>query len=301
MNSIIKTCKGQIKKIVRLYGCINRKWYANYLYKCDFGRNINWKNPTEYNEKLRWMTVCSDTTLWTILSDKYKVKKYLVEKGYEDIVPKLYGCWDNVDDINFENLPNSFVLKTNHGCGGVFVVKDKSICDISVIKKGLSLAIKQRFGEIYGEFHYFGIKPLIIAEEYLPNDNKASTSIVDYKFYCFNGKPINCAIFYDRDVASHNRSGAMYDMDWNMHPEWLDPSLNYESKDMPKPVHFDYMIKLCEELSKGFPFVRLDLYEANGKVYFGEFTFTPAAMNGGSLNPDLFLEYGSMIDLSLCK
>lgn len=289
------------QKCIRAYGKRHLKWYANYLYKKRFGRNIDWINPTEFNEKIYWMSFYTDTSLWSLLADKYRVKEYLIQKGYSNIVPKLYGHWESVEDVDFDNLPDKFVIKTNHGFSGVFVVEDKTSANIEYIKKGLEESISNKFGYATAEIHYLRINPCIIAEELLPNESSFSNSIVDYKFYCFNGEPEICAVFYNRNVSTHKRSGAIYDMNWIRHDEWLNPEKQYVTKDLPTPKHFDYMKQLCSELGKGIPFVRIDFYEAHDKVYLGEFTFTPASLSGGSLNPNLFMKYGEKIDLSLCK
>lgn len=289
------------QKCIRAYGKRNLKWYANYLYKKRFGRNIDWINPTEFNEKIYWMSFYSDTSLWSLLADKYRVKEYLIQKGYANIVPKLYGHWNSVKEIDFDKLPDRFVIKTNHGYSGVFVVDDKTTADIENIKKGLEESLSNKFGYETAEIHYLRIHPCIIAEELLPNESSFSNSIVDYKFYCFNGVPEICMVFYNRNVINHKRSGAIYDMNWKRHDEWLNPEMLKVKKELPIPNHFDYMKQLCYELGYGLPFVRIDFYEAHDKVYFGEFTFTPAALTGGSLNRSLYMKYGEKIDLSLCK
>ena len=283
------------------YGHNHLKWYANYLYREKFGRNINWKKPTEFNEKIRWMMFCTDTSLWTLCADKYRVRDYVAQRGHSEILTELYGMWESVDDIDFDQLPQSFVIKPNNGTADVSVVPDKSIADYDKIIETLRRSINSPLGYRTAEIHYLGIMPCVIAEEMLPNDTSFSSSIVDYKFYCFNGEPFCCGVFYNRDRECHQRSATFYDMNWEKRPDWLEAKRRSRSGDVPKPKNFELMKQLCHDLTSGVPFVRLDLYEAKGKVYFGEYTFSPASASGGSLNPDLFGKLGDMIDLSLCK
>ena len=285
-------------RLIAFYGVRHLKWYANYKYHKAFGRDINWDNPTEFNEKIYWMMFHSDTSLWSNLADKYKVKEILKEKGYGEIVTKLYGHWENAEDINFDQLPNSFVLKTNHGYGDICVVQDKSIINIEHIKTKMNKAVRHRHGLNSVELHYLHIKPCIIAEELLVNTASFSSSLVDYKFYCFNGIPISCGVFFNRNLSTHKRMAMYYDMDWEKRPEWLNPHKVAATVDVPKPVNFEKMKQLCRDLCKDIPFVRLDLYEVNGNIYFGEYTFTPASCSGGSLNPSLLRRYGDLIVLN---
>lgn len=298
VDKIIKTIK---ERIAKDYGKHHLQWYSNYLYKGKYGKNVNWDHPTDFNEKIHWMMFYTDTSLWSTLADKCLVKDYLKEKGYGDILTKTYGVWENADEIDFNELPDSFVIKTNHGYGEVIVVDNKMNYDLEKIRQKMSFYLKTPFGYTSAEPHYLKIKPVILAEEMLPNDLSFSTSMVDYKFYCFNGKPMSCGVFYNRDKTKRTKYCSFYDMDWNFHPEWMKPNKNTLSGIIPKPFNFERMKQLCADLTQGIPFVRLDFYESRGKVYFGEFTFTPAGALGGSLNPSLFKQYGDLIDLSLCK
>ena len=143
----------------------------------------------------------------------------------------------------------------------------------------------------------FAHDALIIAEHLLPTDNHFSSSIVDYKFYCVNGEPYCCGVFYDRCPQTHHTNSTFYDMQWKRQDEWKNPTIKTPSKDISRPYTFERMKQICKDLAKGFPFVRLDFYEANKHVYFGEFTFTPAALSGGSMNLELCNEIGRLIKL----
>lgn len=278
-----------VNKVKSKIGYIIKKRYpryqANKRYKVQFGRNIDWKNPTEFNEKLRWLQFKTDTSKWTLLADKYRVRKYLEKKGYGDMLVKLYGVWDKAEDIDFSILPDSFVIKTNHGCGEVYIVKDKGTEDLGKIRNSLKKDLSEPFGIETAEPHYFKIKPLVFAEELLVQDGDISSSLIDYKFYCINGEPIFCGVMFNRDISNHTYSVSLYDQNWKDMSAMLG-EYSYSDKGMsiiPKPQKFKEMKQFCKEVCKEFPFVRMDLYECNGKLYFGEFTFTPAACTGGSL------------------
>ena len=285
------------KHLFFLYGKKYPMWLANRQYKKIFGRSINWEHPTEMNEKIRWMQFYTDTSRWTELADKYKVREFLIEKGYGDILIPLLGMWNDAREIDFTKLPDSFVLKTNHGCGDVFVIKDKSTADLKKICRKIQYYLRTPFGYANAEHHYLGIPPCIIAEKLLLNDSSFSSSMVDYKFYCVGGEPYCCAVFYDRDPATHHTNSTFYDMQWKRHDEWRASHIVTPPKDIPCPTTLDHMIQACRDLASEFPFVRLDFYESQGKLYFGEFTFTPAALSGGSLSKDICMTIGSMINL----
>lgn len=282
-------------KIKKLIG--TPKELASFLYERKFGNPINWDNPIEWNEKLRCLQFNTDTSIWTLLADKYLVRNYLQEKGYKDILVKLYGVWDKAKDINFDELPDSFVLKTNHGCGEVIIVKNKNCINLNKIRKTIDRYLKTPFGYETAEPHYLKIHPKIIAEELLITNNPLSSSIIDYKFYCFDGEPFICGVYFDRDFETLKTSSVFYDMKWNKHPEWKNPILKSLDIDIPQPQNFEKMKLICKTLCKDMPFCRLDFYEVNTSLYFGEFTFTPAACTGGSLNPTIFTKLGNMMTL----
>lgn len=253
------------------------KEFADKLYKKNFGRHINWNNPTEFNEKIRWMQFNTDTSIWSLLADKYRVRQYLEERGYGDILVKLYGVWDRSEDIDFDALPNSFVLKTNHGSGEVIVVTDKQSIDINDIREKMEHYLHTPFGYQTAEPHYLHIRPVIMAEEMIENDSVWSNSLVDYKFYCFNGEPFCCTVFFNRDIEKHRRYALIYDMEWNRRDEWLRDSYRPDHFiDIPRPQCLVQLIETCRNLANDFPFVRMDFYVKGGKFFFGEYTFTPA-------------------------
>lgn len=245
-------------------------------YFARFKRRLNLNNPQTLNEKILYMSLRTDTTNWTRLADKYNVRGYVEECGLSDTLVKLLGYWENADQIDFDKLPNSFVLKTTQGSGDIILVKDKKSIDKDEIVKKMDIAVKTKYGELEGGKHYMRIKPAIIAEELLYNDEeslKHSTSIIDYKIWCFNGKAHYIWACCNRDK---NGTDVMtYDLNWNAHPEFSIFYDHYRRGNIiPKPLNLDQMIKIAENLSKTHPVVRTDLYNLNGKIYFGEMTFT---------------------------
>lgn len=273
------------------------KEQAEILYRRNFKRDIDWENPHELNEKIRWMQLNTNTDEWSRLADKYAVREYIQAKGYEDILVKLYGRWENANDIDFSTLPNSFILKTNHGSGEIIAVKDKQNADLESIRKKMQAYLNTPFGIYTAEPHYLKIKPCIIAEELLVQDGNISSSLIDYKFFCFHGEAVACGVFYDRDPVSHKNGMTPYDMDWKKHEEWRNKELTTPFKDIPRPITFERMKQVCKDLATQFPFVRMDFYEVNGHLYFGEFTFTPAALNGGSFTIERMEKWGELLKL----
>lgn len=282
----------------------NRKWavndpkkLANYYYKSMSGHDINWENPQDISEKINWMKFYSDTSKWTELADKYKVRAYVESKGLKDILVKLYGVWERPEDIDFTSLPDSFVLKTNHACGTVLLVEDKNKLNFQETLETLRSWMKMRIGIETVEPHYLSIKPMIIAEEYL---NKGS-QLIDYKLFTFRGKTELVMVCSNRKIGvSSNIS--LYTKDWVFCPERLgkchaNDKVPYQSC----PSAFNKMKECAYILAEDFPFVRMDFYEVNGKVYFGEMTFTPKGGYCSTLTMEEQLRLGNMIDLSGMK
>lgn len=258
------------------------------------GRWPSLSHPRTFTEKLQWLKLHDRNPLYSILVDKHAVKQYISYKiGSEHVIPTL-AVWNTVDEINPEVLPKGFVLKWNHDSGSIFICRDKSSFDLERAKRKLSLG-QRRNGFWYGrEWPYKNITPCILAEQLLV-DSTHPTELTDYKFYCFNGEPAYCQVIRDRFV---HETIDFYDMDWN-HQEFvgLNPKAPNGSTPVAKPVTLDLMKGICEQLSHGIPFVRIDLYEVDGKVYFGEMTFYPAS-GYGKFTPSVWDErLGDMIHL----
>ena len=242
--------------------------------------------PKTYTEKIQWSKIYDSTSLKGKLSDKYAVRNWVKEKIGEEYLIPLIGVWESFDDIDFESLPSSFVLKTNHGSGTNLLVKDKNQLNLNVTKRLFDFWMKQNFA-YFGcgyEMHYKYIKPKIIAEEYLKDLNE---ELSDYKFLCFNGQPYYCWVDVNRN-SNHKRN--VYDLEWNLQP-WNQFNYGNTETDIPCPENFGNMIKLAQCLSEGFEHVRVDLYNVKGRIYFGEMTFT----NGKGYEPIIPKEYDLMI------
>jgi len=256
-------------------------------------KKLNLENPTTFNEKLQWLKINDRNSKYIKMVDKYEAKKYISSIiGEEYIIPTL-GVWDKFDDINFDSLPNQFVLKCTHDSGGVVIVKDKSKMDFDKARKKIAKSLKKNFYWRGREWPYKRIKPRIIAEEYLVDES--GVELKDYKVMCFNGK-VKCTF-----VCSNRKQGLnidIYDENWNLMPF---ERLNHPQSGnlIKKPENYDLMVKMAEKLSENIPFLRIDFYNINGKLYVGELTFYPAnGMEG--FKPETFDEImGSWLNLPL--
>lgn len=276
-NKNIKDILWKIK--MTFWGHFFPKKVIDYRFYDAYGRFINWNSPKSLDEKINWLKIYSDTSLWPILADKYEVRKYVSERGFTDSLVKLYGKWDKVEDIDWNSLPNHFIIKTNNGSGDVIKCYNKNTFDYQKSIKTLKKLLHLKFGYDMGEQQYAKIRPCIIAEELLDSNNQAfkSDSLIDYKFLSFNGKPTYIWVCFNR--THHSTDVAVYDLEWHFHPEFSVSTSHYKlcTKPLPRPKALEEMLHMASVLSKGFPFVRVDLYEVGGKAYFGEMTFTPAA------------------------
>lgn len=256
-----------LKKLKYAMRFIPDKIYIQMYYFAHFKKKCNLKNPKSYNEKLNWLKLHDRNPLYIKIVDKYDVKEYVSTLiGDEYIIPTL-GIWEHFDDIDFEVLPEQFVLKCTHDSEGLVIVKDKSKLDKKKAKQKIETSLKQNFYYIGREWPYKNVKPRIIAEEYM--EDHTDSELRDYKFFCFNGEPK--AMFIASDRASGQVKFDFFDLKFKN----LDIKQKYEHADKPlrKPETFDKMIELSKVLSKGFPHVRVDFYEVDGKLYFGEITF----------------------------
>lgn len=238
------------------------KWYGR---KMPYRLNLN--NPRTFNEKLQWIKLYDHNPLYTTLVDKYRVKEYVKEKiGSEHVIP-LLGVWDSVEDIEWEKLPDQFVLKVNHDCGGQVICKDKSTLDIPGTISKLKLAFNNNYYYQGREWPYKNVKPKVFAEAYMEDEYG---ELRDYKFFCFDGQVKAMFIATERNGGGEVKFD-FFDADFNHlpftqgHPNALIQPL--------KPKGFEEMKKLAEELSRGLREIRVDFYDVNGHVYFGEFTF----------------------------
>ncbi|MDT3356680.1 MAG: hypothetical protein LIR35_03710 [Bacteroidota bacterium] len=278
---------------------VNPKREMERIYKKVFHRRPNIDNPTDFIEKIYWLQLYSDTSLWTKCADKYKVREYVEECGLSKYMPTLYGKWDTVDEIPFDDLPKNYILKTNNGCCTCVVVRDGKV-DREQVKKTIRQWMSVPYGYSGAQMHYTRIKPCIIAEELLENDEKdkkiSPNSIIDYKIHCFNGNPECIWVAYDRN--SHHANMALFDTEWHEHPEHL---VNIKSKTylpevkIEKPKCLDEMLEIARKLSKPFKEVRVDLYVINDRPYIGELTFTTGY---GFFTEDFYKYLGSKFEVA---
>lgn len=276
---------------------------ARIRYYARFKKPLHLKNPQTLNEKILFLSLKTDTTLWTRCADKYEVRDYVKECGLEDILIPLVGVWEHATDIDFNKLPDEFVLKATHGSGDIKVVKDKTKLDIPKIVAEFEEDLKHQYGALESGHHYMRIHPRMIAEELIHNDPetaKISSSIIDYKIWCFNGKVHWLWACANRD--EHTTEVMTYDTDWNAHPEYSIFENDYRHGEiLPKPKNLERMIEVAEKLAKPFPCVRVDLYNIDGKIYFGELTFTSYGGLQDFYTDEFQKLAGSKIDLSGVK
>lgn len=245
--------------------------YLQLIFPCKMGYRLNLNNPKTYSEKLQWLKLYNRNPLYTALVDKYSVKEYVAKIiGEEHIIPTL-GLWNDAKKIDFDKLPNQFVLKTTNGgggCGDVVICRNKSLLEKESVKNLLKKSLGQNIYRKSREWPYRNICPRIIAEEYIEDE---SGELRDYKFFCFDGTVKALFIASDRLKENEDTKFDFFDRNFNHlpftngHPQASEPP--------QKPRLFEEMILIAEKLSKGFPHVRIDLYEVGGKIYFGEMTF----------------------------
>lgn len=283
INTLIRLIKTEPKKIPGilmgyftkspLSHLIPDKKFLSLQYKTIFGEKIDWENPVTFNEKLQWLKINNRNKEYIKLVDKYAVKDYVAKTiGEKYVVPTL-GVWDRFEDINFETLPGQFVLKCTHDSGSVVICQNKENFEFTLAKKKLEKGLKKNLFWHGREWPYKFVPPKIIAEKYL-EDAENSGGLKDYKFFCFNGEVRCFKIDFNRFIQHkanyYNRNKQLLPFGEEVCP----PDFDYY---IEIPRNIDTMIELAEKLSKGQPFVRIDFYNVNGKIYFGEMTFFPAA------------------------
>ncbi|MCM1139121.1 MAG: glycosyl transferase [Ruminococcus flavefaciens] len=281
--------------IVNLLWWLPDSIYLKLLYRALLGKKLNLSNPVTFSEKQQWLKIHNRIPLMTTMVDKIGVKSYVANKiGKQYIIPTL-GIYDRFEDIDFESLPDSFVIKTTHGGGntGVVVCKDKHSFNYDEARRKITRSLKAN-SYIHGrEWPYKDVEKKIIIEEMLPLDNKGD--LTDYKFFCFNGL-VDCVMI----CIERNISGVKYfyfDKDWKLLK--INTYSKYATTDftLPKPHNFKKMIELASILSRGFPFVRVDLYNVNGNIYFGEFTFFHDAGFCKNLLPEAENRFGKLLKI----
>lgn len=293
--SIKKACFYVYRRL-GLYNKIPDENYLKKIFQLKMNKPLNLECPTTFNEKLQWLKLYDRKPEYTMMVDKVEVKQYVAEKiGGEYVIPTL-GIWNNPNEIDFIQLPDQFVLKCNHDSGGLCICESKNTFDITLAKKKLKKSLERDYYLWAREWPYKNVPRKILAEEYIQeksHDNHKA-ELKDYKFMCFHGQ-VKCSFICSDRFSEKGLHVTFFDRDWNVMPfERHYPSVK---EGLPKPKNYEKMIELAETLSKDIPFVRVDFYEVDGKVYFGELTFYPGA-GFEEFTPEIWDEIlGSWIEL----
>jgi hypothetical protein len=272
MNKLKKAFKNPKTALIWLWWKSSRfivsdRLYLKVFYKLNMGEKLDIKNPKTFNQKTQWLKLHNREERYTQMVDKYGVREIIKKEIGEEYLIPLLGVWNEFDDINFDKLPNQFVLKTTHDSGTTLICKDKSTWDINLARKKINSALRKNYFYFGREYPYKNVKPRIVCEHYVVDES--GTELKDYKFFCFDGVP---KLFFVASNRFIDVKFAYYDMELNrLHLNTGKYSLSNET--ITKIESFDTMVELAKKFSKGIPFVRVDLYNINGKVYFGEFTF----------------------------
>lgn len=269
--------------------------YADMLYYNCFNKRMDWKNPKDLNEIINYLAFKTDTTIWSKLADKYLVRNYVKERGLESLLVPLLATYKSVEEINLDNLPKSFVLKWNNDSGSTIIVQNKNNVKIEDLQNMLRISLSRRFGLEYAEPHYLRISPLLLAEKYITN-SKEDTSITDYKVWCLNGMPFCIFTVSNRKSLTYHADYNVYDLHWNKIENALNISYR-NTLDVQRPIHLNEMLSAAAKLADGFPQVRVDFYEASGKLYFGEMTFTSYCGRMNYFTPEYLLEMGKQVNI----
>lgn len=275
--------------LAKLTKFFSDKYYIEKMFELKFGYKPDLDSPQTFNEKLNWLKLNNRNPLYTMLADKYSVKEYVAQTIGEKYVVPCYGKWECFEDIDFDTLPNQFVLKLNHDSSGAFICNNKNTIDKKELKKVLSRNIKRNYYWWLREWPYKNIKPCILSEKLLVDGTGAV--LRDYKFWCFNGEPkyMYCTV---KGVKTYEN---FYDM--NFSPVDINHGFPRHIPEFDKPANFELMKDLAAKLSKGIPFVRVDFFDVEGHVYFGEYTF----YDWGGMRPFVSInvdkELGSYINI----
>lgn len=253
----------------KTYGLFPDELFLKIKFIYRMGYRLNLKKPRTYNEKLQWLKLNYREPLMTTMVDKYAAKKYVANLIGESYIIPTIDVWNSVDEIDFEKLPTQFVLKCTHDSGGLIVCKDKSKLDIEQAKLKLKRALNQNYFYSNREWPYLNVPRRIICEQYI--EDESGYELKDYKWFCFDGEPKALFIASDRQVKGEETKFDFFDTDFR-HLPFTNGHPN-ATKEIKKPVGFDEMKRLAAILSAGFPHLRVDFYDINGKVYFGELTF----------------------------
>ena len=272
MNGYKKIISSQKMRfaILRMLKFVPDKAMIKLQYRIKLKRKLNLKDPKRYTEKIQWYKLYYRNPVMMECVDKYGVRKYIEKKGLGNILNQLYQVVDRPEEINFDQLPDKFVIKTTNGSGTNILVKEKKTLNIAETKKKLNDFLNMAEASAGREWAYGGSSKKIIVEELLEDNSNKDKGISDYKFLCFNGKPVY--VVYDKDrFSDHKRN--FYDVNWNYVK--VDSDFPCFEDSVKKPENYEKMVEIASVLSRDFPAVRVDLYNIEGKIYFGELTFYP--------------------------
>lgn len=260
-------------RLISAWSAVSPETVSKIRYQEVFGTALDLDDPKTFNEKLMWLKLkkYAKDPLVSQCSDKYAVREYVQQCGLGETLNDLLGVWDKASEIDWDRLPERFAIKCNHGCGYNIICKDKSTFDTKKAEQQLDAWMKEEFWKDYAEVHYRSIPKKIICEKYLEGKNDALP--VDFKIYCFHGKPVFIGNFIERNIEKDEILRGYFDLDWNPSPIFAE---EMQTEKFERPRTLETMLNYAEILSRPFPFVRVDLYEVDGKIYFGELTFTPS-------------------------
>lgn len=270
-----KYLKSKLKlRVLQWFNWVPDKQMIKLQYRIKTGRKLNLEDPKRYTEKLQWYKLFYRDPIMAECADKYAVRSYVEKKGLVKILNECFGVYDSAEDIPFDLLPEQFVIKVTNGASGIGleVCTDKSKLDIPVLKKKLQVWLKPQKNGGGREWVYYCLKPRLIIEKYLEPGN-GENSLVDYKFFCYGGEPYCLYVMNERFTEDGVRQSIM-DLNYDVMP-YMREKIKPIQAALKKPENFDEMIEIAKALSKDFPYVRVDLYNIDGIIYFGEMTFFP--------------------------
>lgn len=272
----------------------NDELYLKIVYWLSMGKRLNLKNPTTFNEKLQWLKLYNRKPEYTVMVDKVKAKEYVAKIiGEEHIIPTL-GVWDDPAEIDFDKLPNQFVLKCSHDSGGLVICRDKAKLDKDKAQKRIEFCLKRNYYIATREYPYKDVPHKILAEKYMTN-NGGTEELTDYKFFCFNGHVDCVMVCIDRHIG--DTKFYFFNREWKLlrlNPRGIAAP---EGFTIPKPANMDEMFDMASKLSQGIPFVRVDLYDINNRIYFGEMTFFPDSGCDPNLLPETDKYFGNLLHI----
>ena len=255
----------------RIFRLLPDDLYLKIKYRLTMGRKLDLNNPETFNQKLQWLKLYDRKPEYTQMVDKYEVRKYIKEIIGEEYLIPLLGVYDSFEEIDFDNLPDEFVLKPNHTSGDVFICRDKSKIDYKKLRNEVNKWLKREYFWLHREWPYKNVKPRILCEKYLVDES--GKELIDYKFMCFNSE-VKCIFVCSNRNSPLGLNIDIYNVDWNLMP-FGRPNSPRTGVKIPKPRNFNKMIEFAEKLAKDIPFIRVDFYEVDGHLYFGELTFYP--------------------------